>query len=232
MIKHVAKSALILPLLLGGCGLPPIVTAMTYAVDGLSYATSGKGMADHAISAATNKDCAMFRIAQGRTMCQNEKAVQETPVLAMVDTDTAPPPRRKVAQPAAQTASADGHLLYIGVQDRGGWEIDASLDVQNAPRADKHRDALISAEQPPIAVDIQNRQIGQTTLRDFPPSTELYAILQDDGTLEVFVHEPALGASASNLRLVASYLNFGKNREALGSFAINGRSYDINDLLV
>lgn len=49
-------------LLLAGCGLPPAVVIASYAIDGVSYVTTGKSMTDHALSAATRQDCAMHRL--------------------------------------------------------------------------------------------------------------------------------------------------------------------------
>ncbi|MCH7778295.1 MAG: SPOR domain-containing protein, partial [Gemmatimonadetes bacterium] len=44
--------AVLVPLiLLNACALPAVYSIATLAVDGISYATSGKGLSDHAISA-------------------------------------------------------------------------------------------------------------------------------------------------------------------------------------
>ncbi len=57
-----------------------------YALDGLSYASSGKGLTDHAISAATHKDCALFRMVQGSRICDTGPSVEVAPALAMANT--------------------------------------------------------------------------------------------------------------------------------------------------
>lgn len=59
-----------LPLLLGGCGLPPALTAASWALDGVSYLVSGKSVTDHAISEVAAQDCALFRVVQGREVCE------------------------------------------------------------------------------------------------------------------------------------------------------------------
>lgn len=58
-----------LPLLLGGCGLPPALTAASWAIDGVSYLVSGKSVTDHAISEVAQQDCALFRVVQDREIC-------------------------------------------------------------------------------------------------------------------------------------------------------------------
>lgn len=56
--------------LLGGCGaIPPAIGLMSYAVDGVSLLASGKTLSDHAISAASDQDCKLFRMAQNLEVC-------------------------------------------------------------------------------------------------------------------------------------------------------------------
>ena len=55
---------------LGGCSIPTPVSIATYAVDGASYAMTGKSMSDHALSAVLEQDCAMLRVVQGRLVCR------------------------------------------------------------------------------------------------------------------------------------------------------------------
>ena len=75
-------------LLLPGCGITSAVTTLGYAIDGMSYAASGKGVADHALSAATYRDCAVFRAVTGGELCRDfpDTTAEVGPVLAMIDT--------------------------------------------------------------------------------------------------------------------------------------------------
>lgn len=57
---------------LGGCGVPAPVSIASYAVDGVSYAITGKSMSDHAISVVLDQDCAMLRVLQGRIVCRED----------------------------------------------------------------------------------------------------------------------------------------------------------------
>ncbi len=41
--------------------MPPALTVASLAVDGASYAATGKSVTDHALSAATGHDCALLR---------------------------------------------------------------------------------------------------------------------------------------------------------------------------
>ena len=59
----------VMPALLSGCGLPPAVAIASYASDGVSYIATGKSVTDHGLSAATGRDCALFRIIKGKPIC-------------------------------------------------------------------------------------------------------------------------------------------------------------------
>ncbi len=52
------------------CGVPVAVTGATYAADGTSLAASDKTLADHFVSMVSKKDCAMWRVFRGRTVCK------------------------------------------------------------------------------------------------------------------------------------------------------------------
>lgn len=56
--------------LLGGCGaIPPAIGLISYAADGVSFLASGKTLSDHALSAAANQDCKLFRMVQNLEVC-------------------------------------------------------------------------------------------------------------------------------------------------------------------
>ena len=73
-----AVACLTIPVLLAGCGLPPALTLATTVADGVSYAVSGKGMTDHALSAMTSSDCAIVRFLDERDFCTSY-AGEESP---------------------------------------------------------------------------------------------------------------------------------------------------------
>ena len=62
---------LVLPILLGGCALPAVVSIASLALDAGSYMVSGKTMSDQALSLALNQDCALARILEGE-ICREE----------------------------------------------------------------------------------------------------------------------------------------------------------------
>ena len=82
-------AVLALLILLNACALPAAYSVATLAIDGISYATSGKGLSDHAISAVANEDCAMWRALQARPICRDAD-VPETMVAAAPGVAAAP----------------------------------------------------------------------------------------------------------------------------------------------
>ena len=45
---------------LSGCGLPPIISAASLALDVVSYGMTGKTVADHGLSLVMQQDCALL----------------------------------------------------------------------------------------------------------------------------------------------------------------------------
>lgn len=64
-----------LALSLSGCivTLPPAVQMASFALDGVSYITTGKSVSDHAISTVTAQDCAMTRVLKGDKICTAQR---------------------------------------------------------------------------------------------------------------------------------------------------------------
>ncbi len=61
-------------IVLSGCGLPPVVTYTSYAVDVFSYLTTGKTVTDHGISMVVQKDCALLRVLDGPICVEETEA--------------------------------------------------------------------------------------------------------------------------------------------------------------
>jgi len=74
--------------ILGGCAMPAGFTTLTYAMTGLSYASSGKGVADHALSAAIDQDCAVLRAVQGIQICGSANRGDAAGLMTMIDSET------------------------------------------------------------------------------------------------------------------------------------------------
>jgi hypothetical protein len=87
---------------LSGCGAPPALVIASYAADGASYIATGKSVTDHGISAATGRDCALWRTIKGNPVCADEPEPRGQPAPV------------QVGQAATQPATALRHYLVVG----------------------------------------------------------------------------------------------------------------------
>lgn len=73
-------SALVLtaPAVLAGCAVPPAVTAVSVALDGVSYLSSGRSVTDHALSVVAAQDCMLLRLVEGEWVCRDFVEGEET----------------------------------------------------------------------------------------------------------------------------------------------------------
>ena len=92
-------------IVLSGCGLPPLVTYMSYAADIFSYLTTSKSVTDHGISFALQKDCALLRVLDGPICVEETEAgtaarkparEHETRVTVATSEDVSEPTDRRV----------------------------------------------------------------------------------------------------------------------------------------
>ena len=67
---------------------------------------------------------------------------------------------------------------------------------------------------------------------DYPLSIEVYALLHDDGSLEVFVHDPRTGVGEGNIELVITIVDYTDDPAAFAGILVNGRFLDINQRIV
>ncbi len=77
--------AVVLPLTLAGCGLPPAVTILSYALDGFSLFSTGKTIADHALSVASKRDCAVWRVVKSENVCHEFKEGEKSILVAAAE---------------------------------------------------------------------------------------------------------------------------------------------------
>lgn len=61
----------LLGLAVAGCALPVPVMVASYVADGMLLAATGKTAGDAAVSAASDRDCAFWRVLQGEPICHD-----------------------------------------------------------------------------------------------------------------------------------------------------------------
>lgn len=76
--------ALAIATTLTGCAVPPAISIAGLIADGVSYASTGRSMTDHAISTVAEEDCKLFRAVDGEPICR--EAANGMPSMAEVST--------------------------------------------------------------------------------------------------------------------------------------------------
>ncbi len=77
---------------LSGCGLPPIITIASIAMDAASYASTGKSVADHGLSLVLQRDCALLRVVEGAVCVAEDEAGPEVALAELDETPGSPMP--------------------------------------------------------------------------------------------------------------------------------------------
>ncbi len=83
-----------------------------------------------------------------------------------------------------------------------------------------------------LTASVADLTTNRALLKGFTDSTELFALVQDDGTLEVFAHDAARTHDRSNMRLVARISGYGDSPETFLSLDLNGTTFAIEDIIV
>jgi len=97
-----------------GCVLPPAFSIASFVADGISLAGSGKTITDHAISLLAHRDCRLWRLIQGKSICGADtrlvavaKLPPPLPLRAASPGLDAPAPVVAIATPVEAPAAAE-----------------------------------------------------------------------------------------------------------------------------
>lgn len=188
------------------CALPPAIAIASYAATGISFLTSGKSVSDHALSAMVEKDCALFRVVMGDDICREQgDQLDDGVVVAMADGM-----KPWDIEPAAGTAYAEPE------NPDGSGDYFDDANVASAP---------MLAEAP-------IESLKGILLEGLALGTEVFALMQDDGALEIFAHDPALAEAPENMRLILKVDGYAQNSASVEGVRLNGRYFAISDILV
>ncbi len=89
---------------LGGCGLPPVVNLASFALDGMSLLSTGKSVGDHVLSAAAERDCAVWRLVKNEDVCREYDADKKSRVVLAED-------KREHGTEIVGLTEADHHVI-------------------------------------------------------------------------------------------------------------------------
>lgn len=238
-MKRLVPIALLLTL--GGCAAPIALTIATLAIDGLSWATTGKSTSDHVLSATTDKDCRMTRVLQGQPICANTQVVFATgpgpdahwpefsskyaaPRGASVVADATPTEAEIAA--AANTAPAAGI--------RPGYEARPTAGASNGRRG--VRDLVYRYRRTKQVRIIQARSIDSRLSNDsqvqfvelsgFADGAKPHGVLKADGTLEIY-----MSSGNSSTAPVVRIKGFAKDPALCSGVLVDGMFYSSDAII-
>jgi hypothetical protein len=96
-----------------GCVVPAAISIASIAVDGIAIAVTGKGSTDHAISTLAQRDCRMWRLLKGESMCAPKATVVTVarlppqPLHAASPAERPPEPKTAAAEPKQTPTTID-----------------------------------------------------------------------------------------------------------------------------
>jgi hypothetical protein len=203
----VASAVLVgIAILLAGCGSMAFTVA-SFVVSGVSYVTTQKGVGDHVLSAALSQDCATWRLLLDEPICRD--------------------PRNELPENVAQAQFA-----ALDVIPEAGPAQSSDLLEEPPPSLAGGQEFRLAAGGNPVIAAVEKLAARRVSLVGFPSGTELYALIQDDGALEVFAHRPGGANAGANLLLVLRIERYLANPSAFEGLVLDGIYHRVRDIAV
>ena len=120
-------------------------------------------------------------------------------------------------------------LSAVTDQDCAVYRIVTDKDVC---RDSREHNLTVREGEAVFATAASELQTDGLVLEGFAFGTELFALVQDDGTLEVYSHDAARTDDRSNMRLIAQISGYGTAPESFRLFRLNGASIAVRDIIV
>src|SRR6266704_3808529 len=102
---HPSRIAVLIALIasVGGCVLQHALIIASFVAEGISMASSGKTVTDQAVSVLLQKDCRLWRLVQGKSICGSDTSVV---AIAALPPPVPPPAASPGLRPTEPFASA------------------------------------------------------------------------------------------------------------------------------
>jgi hypothetical protein len=196
------------------------------AISGASMATTGKSVSDHAISAVAQRDCRMWRIIQGSPICREpEPAAGTTAAITLAAASRTSPAGYWRGGPPSAALSG---IAPAAGQPGGRWQ--GSAPEARPGYADGGPYEIVVGQQVVVA-NVRDVRSTSARLMGRSRKAEPFALVHDDGVLEIFIHEP-MSADESDLAMVIRIVDYGRNPDAFAGVWLNGTFYSVGDITV
>ncbi len=106
--------------------------------------------------------------------------------------------------------------------------------VERFDAIDETSDAfyMLRLGAPVLTASVAELTTSRALLDGFADGTELFALVQDDGTLEVFAHDAARATDRSNMRLIARISGYAASPGTFRVLHLNGTRVAVEDIIV
>ena len=229
---------MLVPLLLGGCGLPLGVKIASLFANGVSLLTTEKTLGDHGLSAVAGQDCAVWRGLKGENICHDNDI--DAMACAEAGGQTQAPPEGQTDGSANTVEAEDTHGSpgeeLAGVEVASGG-IEATEETETVPEEVVPRPARASDTDPDglseeavagveVAAKGSNAEPDLTEAKEErPPPPPGPAFPMAEGPAPVREKAKARGGT---FFVIASYLGisdaerFGRRQTALSTIVLAG----------
>ena len=163
-------------------------------------------------------------VADGISFVANGKSLSDVVLSAMTDQDCAVY-RIVTNNEICREATGDQRPAIVIVSYEAAAEFTGADETPEETQLQGRGESVLTAS---VADLTTNRAL----LKGFTDNTELFALVQDDGTLEVFAHDAARTDDRSNMRLVARISGYRASPETFLSLDLNGTTFAIEDIIV
>jgi hypothetical protein len=123
-------------------------------------------------------------------------------------------------------------LAALEVIPEAGSEQSADLLQEPPPAIAVGQELRLAAGGNPVIAAVERLAARRASLVGFPSGTELYALIQDDGALEVFVHRPGGANAGDNLMLILRIDRYAADPAAFEGLVLDGVYHRVRDIAV
>ncbi len=139
----------------GGCAAPPAYTFFSFGLDGASIIATGKTVSDHALSAAVEKDCAMWRLLGEqdiKAVCREYAHESETAITVAANRPASHPATYTIAatkvspSPGSRVYATASENLFLGTDPAKAPTETAAAEPETGPPSE-----TVAATSEPVA---------------------------------------------------------------------------------
>lgn len=161
-------------LVLEGCALPLPIRIASWVIEGITYATTNKSIADHGLSVIAKKDCALIRTVTGDEICRDYS--DDTLAVAYADTEAERAQTEAFASFETASGGSEGSgpsavTEMAAVEDRAVYFVIGSFDM--VAKAQEMADRYPTFSPSVHAADIESGRVYRVVVGPVEPARKV-----------------------------------------------------------